>query len=72
MTFARHKGCDSEAMAHTTTVFGENVRWFIDEWNVPGLGIAVVQGDQIHAKVLNAAHYVLNYANGLRVMALLS
>lgn len=38
-------------MAFATAAFDENVRKIIDEWKVPGLGIAVVQGDQIQSKV---------------------
>lgn len=38
-------------MAHVTAAFDDNVQKLIDEWKVPGLGVAVVQGDQIHAKV---------------------
>jgi hypothetical protein len=35
--------------------FDEDVRKLLNEWNVPGLGIAVVQDNQIHATV-RAAH----------------
>lgn len=38
-------------MAHATAAFDKNVEKLIDEWKVPGLGVAIVQGDQIHAKV---------------------
>jgi hypothetical protein len=31
--------------------FDEDVRRLLNEWNVPGLGIAVVQDNHIHAKV---------------------
>jgi hypothetical protein len=31
--------------------FDEDVRKLLNEWNVPGLGIAVVQDNQIHATV---------------------
>jgi hypothetical protein len=37
-------------MAHATAAFDENVSKLIDEWKVPGLGVAICQGDQIHAK----------------------
>lgn len=38
-------------MAHETAAFDENVRQLIHEWRVPGLAIAVVKGNEIHAKV---------------------
>lgn len=38
-------------MAHKTAAFDENVRQLIDKWRVPGLAIAVVTGEEIHAKV---------------------
>lgn len=38
-------------MAHAEAISDENVRKLIDEWKVPGLGVAVIKGDQIHAKV---------------------
>lgn len=38
-------------MAHRTKKFEELVLRLIDEWHVPGLSIAVVQGDEIDAKV---------------------
>jgi hypothetical protein len=38
-------------MAHTDSTFDEDVRRMLNEWNVPGLGIAVVQDNHIHAKV---------------------
>jgi hypothetical protein len=57
-------------MAHKTRAFDELVQRTIDEWKVPGLSIAVVQGDEIYAKVLDhcptdkgAAHHAL----GLRI-----
>jgi hypothetical protein len=31
--------------------FDEDVRKLLNEWNVPGLGIALVQDNQIHATV---------------------
>lgn len=43
-------------MLHTDAAFDDNVRRLIDDYQVPGLGIAVVQGDQIHAKVLTVAY----------------
>lgn len=38
-------------MAHATAAFDKNVEKIIEEWKVPGLGVAIVQGEQIHAKV---------------------
>lgn len=38
-------------MAYADIVSDENVRKLIDEWHVPGLGVAIIQGDHIHAKV---------------------
>ncbi|KAF2997934.1 hypothetical protein E8E13_005382 [Curvularia kusanoi] len=43
-------------MAHTTPAFDETVEKLLDEWNVPGLGVSVVQGDQIHVKSYGVAH----------------
>ncbi|KAF3050072.1 hypothetical protein E8E11_009630 [Didymella keratinophila] len=37
-------------MAHANAAFDKNVERLIGEWKVPGLGVAIVQGDQIHAK----------------------
>ena len=58
-----------EAMAHATAAFDESVRKIIDEWNVPGLGIAIVKGNQIDAKALTTLDKALKHANihvGLR------
>lgn len=46
-------GRGSETMAYATAVFDEEVQKIIEEWKVPGLAIAVIQGDEIHAKVLS-------------------
>lgn len=37
-------------MAHAANAFDKSVNKFIDKWKVPGLRIAIVQGDKIHAK----------------------
>lgn len=42
-------------MAHKTAEFDQLVERLMEEWHVPGLSIAVVQGDQIDAKV-NTVH----------------
>jgi hypothetical protein len=39
-------------MAHKTPEFEQLVRKYMKEWKVPGLSIAVVQGDDIHTKVI--------------------
>lgn len=38
-------------MAHKTAAFDEMVERLMEEWHVPGLSIAVIQGDQIDTKV---------------------
>lgn len=38
-------------MAHKTADFEQLIRKTIEEWKVPGLSIAVVEGDEIYAKV---------------------
>lgn len=38
-------------MAHKTAEFDQMVERLMEEWHVPGLSIAVVQGDHIDAKV---------------------
>lgn len=38
-------------MLHMDAAFDENIKDLIDDWKVPGLGIAVIQGDQVDAKV---------------------
>jgi CubicO group peptidase (beta-lactamase class C family) len=38
-------------MAHKTYEFEKLVQEMMKEWNVPGLSIAIVQGDEIYAKV---------------------
>lgn len=38
-------------MAHKTAEFDQMVEKLMEEWHVPGLSMAVVQGDQIDAKV---------------------
>jgi CubicO group peptidase (beta-lactamase class C family) len=38
-------------MAHKTAEFDQLVERLMEEWHAPGLSIAVVQGDQIDAKV---------------------
>ena len=50
-----HKETCFQIMAHTDSAFDEDVRRMLNEWNVPGLGIAVVQDGHIQAKV-RAAH----------------
>ncbi|KAH6644565.1 beta-lactamase/transpeptidase-like protein [Boeremia exigua] len=42
-------------MAHTNAAFDANVRRLIYEWHVPGLGVAIVQGDEIQAKYYGVA-----------------
>jgi hypothetical protein len=39
-------------MAHKTPEFERLVQERMKEWNVPGLSIAIVQGDEIYTKVL--------------------
>lgn len=40
------------AMAHKTPEFEKLVQQKMEEWKVPGLSIAVVQGDEIYNKVI--------------------
>lgn len=42
-------------MAYKTAEFDQLVERLMEEWHAPGLSIAVVQGDQIDAKV-NMVH----------------
>jgi hypothetical protein len=43
-------------MAHRTLEFEKLVHKCMEEWKVPGLSIAVVQGDEVYSKVtLNCA-----------------
>lgn len=56
-------------MAHRTVEFDQLVKKTIDEWNVPGLSIAIVQGGDIFAKVVLSMHYssaVAHCCPGLR------
>ncbi|KAJ4315084.1 hypothetical protein N0V94_006138 [Neodidymelliopsis sp. IMI 364377] len=45
-------------MTHVTSAFDEHVRKLVAEWKVPGLAIAVVEGDTIDAKVHVLFHYL--------------
>jgi CubicO group peptidase (beta-lactamase class C family) len=39
-------------MAHKTHEFEKLVHKYMEEWKVPGLSIAVVQGDEVYSKVI--------------------
>lgn len=53
-------------MAHKTAEFDQMVERLMEEWHVPGLSIAVVQGDHIDEKV-NAILYICLQAKSLTV-----
>lgn len=53
-------------MAHKTVEFDQMVERLMEEWHVPGLSIAVVQGDHIDEKV-NAILYICLQAKPLTV-----
>jgi len=38
-------------MAHASAKFDKLVRDLMKEWNVPGLAIAIIQGDNIYKRV---------------------
>lgn len=47
-------------MALAEFVSDADIGKLIDEWHVPGLGVAIIQGGQINAKVITGANHVCN------------
>jgi CubicO group peptidase (beta-lactamase class C family) len=47
-------------MAHKAPEFEKLIQERMKEWNVPGLSLALVQGDEIYTKVL--AHPLWTYS----------
>lgn len=58
-------------MAHQTPEFKQLVREKINEWKIPGLSLAVIQGEEIHTQVLEIFAYAMKFHSfihlGLRI-----
>jgi len=56
-------------MAHITAEFDQLIEEMMNEWHVPGLAVAVINGDEIHSKVVPAIPIFFVFTQMPRAMA---
>ena len=56
-------------MAHITAEFDQIVEEMMNEWHVPGLAVAAINGDSIHSRVVTTIPTFFVFTQMLRAMA---